>query len=181
MESRKANEDADPPPGWTHPHLRVGPSSIAGLGVFATSRIAAGEVIARLTGREVSTAQFRELLKDPPVDAITLDDDRHLVLPRKPRPLIAYGNHSCEPNTWWADAVTLVARTDIEAGDEVTNDYATSTGIDYELECRCGSALCRGTITGEDWRLPELQERYGEHWVPVLRRRQQRDARPPRG
>jgi hypothetical protein len=66
----------------------------------------------------------------------------------------------------------LVARRDIEAGEEVTSDYATSTGIDYALTCNCGAAICRGTITGDDWRLPELQQRYGEHWVPALLRRQ---------
>ena len=31
-------------------------------------------------------------------------------------------------------------------------------------------ALCRGEVTGEDWRRPELRERYGDHWVPALLR-----------
>jgi uncharacterized protein len=26
----------------------------------------------------------------------------------------------------------------------------------------------RGSVTGEDWQLGELRERYGEHWVPVV-------------
>jgi SET domain len=69
-----------------------------------------------------------------------------------------YGNHSCDPNLWWGDAYTLVARRPIAAGEEVTNDHATSTGIaSFAMDCACGPSLCRGVITGEDWRRPELQ------------------------
>jgi hypothetical protein len=94
------------------------------------------------------------------------------VLPATPRPVIAYGNHSCDPNTWWVDAVTLVARRDIRPGEEVTNDYGTSTGTDFEMVCSCGAAVCRGVVTGEDWRREDLQERYGDHWIPALLRKQ---------
>jgi hypothetical protein len=160
--------------GWTNPSLRVGPSRIAGDGLFATEPIPAGATIARLAGRVVTTVELRVLLAHPPVDTITLNEDRHLVLPAEPRAVVAYGNHSCDPNTWWDDAMTLVARRDIEAGEEVTSDYGTSTGIDYALTCNSGTPICRGTITGDDWRLRELQERYGRHWVPALLRRQKR-------
>jgi putative ABC transport system permease protein len=34
--------------------------------------------------------------------------------------------------------------------------------------CQCGSPLCRHEITSEDWRRPDLWERYGDHWVPAL-------------
>ncbi|WP_267900285.1 hypothetical protein [Kribbella turkmenica] len=36
----------------------------------------------------------------------------------------------------------------------------------------CGSALCCGVVTGEDWKRPELQARYGGHWIPALLRKQ---------
>lgn len=158
---------------WAHPELVVRESSIAGQGLFATAAIAAGEVVSVLAGRKVSTAELAELLKRPPVDTITLADDLHLVLPNDPRPVIAYGNHSCDPNAWWSDAVTLTARRDLAAGDELTSDYGTSTGVeDWQMNCSCGSALCRGVVTGADWRLPELQARYGERWIPELLARQ---------
>jgi hypothetical protein len=58
---------------------------------------------------------------------------------------------------------------DIATGEELTNDYATSTGGDeFTMPCGCGSPLCRGLVTGRDWQLPELQRSYGEHWVPAL-------------
>jgi len=49
-----------------------------------------------------------------------------------------------------------------------------------EMACNCRSSLCRGTVTGLDWQRPELQARYGEHWVPVLRERI-RSQRPDSG
>ncbi|HET6988287.1 MAG TPA: GNAT family N-acetyltransferase [Kribbella sp.] len=157
---------------WAHPALEVRESPVAGQGLFATQPIAQGTVVGQLSGRRVSTADLRELLKHPPVDTITIDDDEHLVLSNDPRPVIAYGNHSCDPNMWWIDAVTLEARRDIAVGDEVTSDYGTSTGVDFEMQCTCGSPLCRGVVTGEDWKQPELQDRYGDHWIPTLLRKQ---------
>lgn len=157
---------------WAHPTLEVRESPVAGKGLFATQPIAQGTVVGQLSGRRVSTAELRELLKHPPVDTITIDDDEHLVLSNDPRPVIAYGNHSCDPNMWWIDAVTLEARKDIAAGDEVTSDYGTSTGVDFEMQCTCGASLCRGVVTGEDWKQPELQSRYGDHWIPTLLRKQ---------
>ncbi|WP_272952579.1 SET domain-containing protein-lysine N-methyltransferase [Kribbella amoyensis] len=89
---------------------------------------------------------------------------------------MAYGNHSCDPNTWWVDAVTLTARRDIATGEEITSDYGTSTGTQYALDCRCGSPLCRGKVTGDDWQREELQQRYGDHWIPALLERQRKSA-----
>ena len=40
-----------------------------------------------------------------------------------------------------------------------------------EFECACGTSLCRGRVTGEDWRNPELWERYAGHFSPYLERR----------
>jgi uncharacterized protein len=122
----------------------------------------------------VTGGELRQLFSEaaqrpdhPYVDTITVGEDLHLVLPTgQPN---HYGNHSCDPNLWWANAYTLVARRPIGTGEEVTSDYATSTAVaGFAMACACGSSLCRGVITGEDWRLPELQARYGDHWVPVL-------------
>jgi len=85
---------------------------------------------------------------------------------------VAYGNHSCDPTLWHVDGYTLAARRDIDAGEEVTVDYATQTAESaFAMACRCGSRLCRGRVTGDDWRRADLQDRYGDHWVPALLRR----------
>ena len=73
---------------WSHQNLEIRESGIAGQGLFAKGPIKQGEIVSRLAGRKVNTAQLNELLKTPPVDSITLDDDEHLVLPTIPaRPL----------------------------------------------------------------------------------------------
>lgn len=36
------------------------------------------------------------------------------------------------------------------------------------MECRCGTASCRGTVDGRDWRRPELQERFGSYFSTYL-------------
>ena len=80
-------------------------------------------------------------------------------------------NHSCDPNLGWAGERTLVALRDIAAGDELTVDYATMTVAPWEMDCRCGSAGCRGVVTGDDWRRPDLQERYAGRFSPFINAR----------
>ncbi|WP_155373901.1 SET domain-containing protein [Catellatospora vulcania] len=157
---------------WLHADVEVGTSAIAGTGLFARRALPAGTVVSRLGGRLVSGARLRELFAEAAregryVDTVSVAEDVHLVLP--PRQPNGYGNHSCDPNLWWTDAYTLAARRDIAAGEEITNDYGTSTAVaDFRMACACGTALCRGVVTGDDWQLPDLRERYGEHWIPLL-------------
>jgi uncharacterized protein len=81
-------------------------------------------------------------------------------------------NHSCAPNAGLAGQMALVALRSIRAGEEVCYDYAMSDGSDYdEFACSCGTSMCRGKVTGRDWRLSELQERYEGHFSPYLHRR----------
>jgi uncharacterized protein len=162
------------PDCWLHPAVEVRRSAISGRGLFATAPIKAGTVVSRLGGRLVSAAQLRDLFaaaaRDPVhpyIDTIAVDAELHLVLP--PRRPNGYGNHSCDPNLWWVGPYELASRRDLVTGEELTNDYATSTfAPDFAMACSCGSALCRGSVTGDDWRRPDLRTRYGRHWVPAL-------------
>jgi hypothetical protein len=168
--------EIDPPEAdcWLHPDVEVRPSVIEGRGLFARAPTPAGTVVSRLGGRLVSGAWLREMLaaaaRDPSrpyVNTITVGADVHLVLP--PRRPNGYGNHSCDPNLWWVGPYELAARRDIAPGEELTNDYATSTAEPgFSLTCACGTRLCRGLVTGDDWRRPDLRQRYGHHWVPAL-------------
>jgi hypothetical protein len=70
---------------------------------------------------------------------------------------------------WWAVGFVWPARRYIGAGQEQTNDYATTTAeAGFLMRCSCASPPCRHVVTGDDWRRPELQARYGGHWVPAL-------------
>jgi uncharacterized protein len=83
-----------------------------------------------------------------------------------------YVNHSCTPNCGLAGNMLVVAVRDIAIGEELTFDYAMSDGGDYdEFDCLCGSAECRGVVTGRDWQLPELQLRYAGWFSPYLARK----------
>ena len=155
-----------PPPAadcWLHPDVEVRHSPIEGYGLFAAAPIPAGTVVSRIGGRLVSGAELRRLFADPDqsyVDTITVAEDTHLVLP--PRRDNGYGNHSCDPNLWWIGPYELAARRDLVPGEELTNDYATSTADPaFTMQCDCRAPLCRGTVTGDDWQRPELRERYG--------------------
>ena len=162
---------------WLRPELVVRPSHVAGLGLFTSIDLAPGTVVWRLGGRVVSRSEFEALVRAarsdpdaPYVDAVTLDSSHDLVLP--PGTLIHYGNHSCDPNAWWVDAVTVATRRRIRSGTEVTTDYAMSTDHpDFRMECSCRTPLCRGVITGNDWQLPSLQREYAGHWIPWIEQR----------
>ena len=40
-----------------------------------------------------------------------------------------------------------------------------------EVPCACGALDCRGTITGDDWRLPGVRAKYAGHFAPFINRR----------
>ena len=154
---------------WLHPDVEVRRSAIEGSGLFAVRPIPADTVVARLTGRVVSTAELRQLLDAATeyVDTIGIDDDRHLIL--EPGQPVHFGNHSCAPTIWHVDAHTLATRRDLAAGAELTVDYASqTTEPGFRMDCRCGTENCRRVITGDDWRTVDFEG----HAVPAVLRRQ---------
>ena len=69
-----------------------------------------------------------------------------------------------------------VASRDIEIGEEVCYDYAMSETPDsthMPFDCRCGTASCRGKITGLDCLLPALREKYGVSFSTLVQKLQQ--------
>lgn len=173
-----AVQPTSPPPGtWADDRVLVRPSPIEGRGLFAGEDIDAGTVVLRLGGRLVSPAELVALITAagddpdaPHVDTVTVHDDAHLVLP--PGTVAHFGNHSCDPALWWAGAYEVATRRPVAAGDELTLDYGTLSGADgLAMACRCGAPACRGQVTSDDWRRPELQERYAGHWTPALQGR----------
>jgi SET domain-containing protein len=162
------------------PDAEVRGSPIEGTGLFAVRPITHGTLIARLGGTSVTTTELHALFdrSDHYIDTIGVDEDQHLILPEG-NP-IHHGNHSCDPNLWWDGPFDLVARRDIEADEELTSDYATST-VDtaFSLDCRCGAENCRGTISAADSWEYALDRVYAGHVVPVVQ--QAIDARRSTG
>ncbi|MFD9541511.1 SET domain-containing protein [Streptomyces sp. NPDC060022] len=157
-----------PAASWLIPSAEIHSSPIAGQGLYATVPIPAGTAVMLLGGTLIDDAALVALT--PPYSSLTVEPGRHLLL--DPAHPVRYGNHSCDPTLWHIDATTLTARRRLEPGEELTVDYATHTGYEsWTMACRCGTPVCRGTVTGSDWRLPGLQRRYAGHWSPPLRDR----------
>ena len=164
------------PRSWINPKLVPGKSKIHGVGVLAGAPIARGEKLMEfgglpIRGKDVETELYRER------SVWIVDDDLFLALLKSdPLPSLDENlNHSCDANSWLDDTVTLAARRNIEAGEEITLDQGTWNFDEDEYvwdqeHCSCGSAHCRKTLTKSDWKLPELQERYAGHFHPFVQR-----------
>jgi hypothetical protein len=153
-----------------NPWISVTASAIHGRGVRAACAIPLGTRIIEYTGERITKAEAkrRELARlerarrggDASVYVFVLNRRYDLDgrVGRSPARLI---NHSCQPN---CDAqnlrgrIWIVARRDIEAGEELTFDYGFPLAEWSLHPCRCGSARCPGYIVSswQRWRLRKL-------------------------
>jgi L-amino acid N-acyltransferase YncA len=163
----------DAPLSYLSPKTAVRPSAIHGRGLFARESITKGEVVAIKGGHVLHVATWREIeqrlgpaeisIAEGFVIAPVRDEDRDGSM--------IFTNHSCDPNIGVQGQIVFVAMRDIESGEELTHDWATTDDDTYEITCNCGAATCRGRITGQDWRRPDLRERYGGYMSWYLQRK----------
>jgi len=154
---------------WLSPKATTKKSPIHNLGLFANALIRKGEVVAILGGTSLTDKEVdRKISHGERYDGVTLGRDVNLNIAPKDWPGI-YGNHSCDPNLWMKDEVTIVSRRDVQPDEELTTDYAMYTiSPKWSMDCTCASSLCRRVVTGNDWKLPDLQARYRGHFSPVV-------------
>ena len=136
-----------------------------GEGIFATRSFKTGETV--MVGR------IEKVLDGNYSHASQIGENKYVLHAGS----ISKVNHSCDPNMWMADAYTLITSRDIKSGEELTADYAlweADESYVSKWKCKCGSPLCRGRVTGVDWKKPDLQNRYKEHFSPLLNKRIQR-------
>jgi uncharacterized protein len=156
---------------WWMDGLHVGTSLIHGQGVFTSRSIEAGAAVIRWGGTVFTGADLRAGRVQQHT-YVGIGRDLYLGNPKDGEPgLDDFMNHSCNGNLWMSDEVTLIARHDVLAGQELTADYALWLNLpDYRMKtpCNCGSELCRHVITGLDWQLPALQGRYVGHFSPFI-------------
>jgi SET domain-containing protein len=167
------------PQTWKDPRIEFKNSRIGGIGMFAREPIKKGETVCTVGGTALTDSEFVAFQSTHPLYSfIQIDENLYLVEDiEASRSLEASMNHSCDSNAWMDDEVTLVARRDIEPGEEVTVDYAlftTQSNWMLDARCRCGSPDCRRIITGDDWRREDVQERYRNHFSPFINRRIER-------
>jgi uncharacterized protein len=140
-----------------------------GNGVYAQKPIKKGELIVIFGGVVYEWDDFIHLPERDRSLCIQVEE-RHFLVPR-PAGEGDFVNHSCAPNAGLSGQIGVVAMRDIEVGEEVCFDYAMSDTMPYdEFECGCGAMNCRGTISGNDWKSPELQKRYAGYFAPHVQR-----------
>ena len=156
---------------YLSPKIEVRDADRKGLGLFATSPIAGGETLAGWGGDVMTRVEFDRLSDHRRTHALQIDEDLYMVGPDNPDPA-DLANHSCEPNAGVVGNILLVAMSEILPGEEVCFDYAMADTDDYdEFVCECGALTCRRLVTGGDWRIPELQQRYRGFMSSYIERR----------
>ncbi|MGH6865547.1 MAG: SET domain-containing protein [Methyloceanibacter sp.] len=142
-----------------------------GKSVVARRVIESGELIGVWSGRIVAPDALDSLSEEIRRHTVQIEERLYLASLTADEPP-DFINHSCEPNAGLDGQVVLVALRRILPGEEVTIDYAMCDGSTYDqFDCACGSRICRGKVTGDDWRDPILWERYAGHFSPYLQRR----------
>lgn len=134
-----------------------------GRGIFASAPLARGEIAVVANGALYEVSEWMRLPESQRALGYDVGSGQ-VMCPANFDELSLdwYMNHSCDPNVGCAgDFKTLVCMREVASGEELTMDYAMTDESDWwRMPCACGSELCRGLITGGDWRRPELQERY---------------------
>jgi SET domain-containing protein len=158
-----------PTESWLNPKIEIRPSAIDGKGMFAVQPIKEGETIL-VWGGEYTDKDTALRARAEGKLILQWDDNLYSVEERGADPGY-FINHSCDSNTWMNGPRTLIAKREITSGDEVTADYAlweVKETYVSQWQCRCGTSTCRGRVTGNDWRLPEVQVRYRGHFSPLI-------------
>ena len=156
---------------WLSPLAACRPAGAKGMGIFALADIPAGTTVAGFGGNVVDRSELDAQPEEIRTHALQIDDDL-FIAGELPFDDADFVNHSCDPNCGIVGSVLLVTMRDVEAGEELCFDYAMTDSDDYDtFACTCGTERCRGVVTGDDWKQPELRDRYaGWHSTYLARR-----------
>ena len=142
-----------------------------GMGVFAQMPIDKGELLVLWGGRIIDESELDLMMPDFSQRVLQIEEGLYLLASEALEPADRF-NHSCNPNAGFSGQIGLVAMREIVPGEEVCFDYAMCDGTPYdEFICSCDAPNCRGEVTGQDWKRPELRERYAGYYSPYLQRR----------
>lgn len=155
------------------PKTIVQTSPIHGRGLFAREFIAKGEIVAIKGGYIFDVATLPDVEKRlgpaeiPVADGFCIGP---LTESERDGGMI-FSNHSCHPTIGIQGQIVFIALRDIQPGEELTHDWATTDDDTYEMPCNCGAQHCRGIITGQDWRRQDLQAKYRGYMAWYLQRK----------
>lgn len=160
---------------WDSPKLEFYTSAACGTGVRARETIFRGESVGIFGGHVVPLSERGALPAGLAHFYFQVSDGlilTHTSPAQVRRSKIEFINHSCEPNVGFNGQIELLAMMDISAGAPVTFDYALCTSeSEFKMKCFCGLSDCRKFVTGNDWKIFELQQKYEGYFQPYLIRK----------
>ncbi len=143
-----------------HPHteLRFINDDI-GFGVFATQFIPAGAITFVKDHLDVNVG-LKKYQKLTPLEKEIVD--KYSYIEKNGNRVVSwdhgkYVNHCCSPNTINTGYGFEIAIRDIQASEEMTDDYGLFN-VDYPMTVNCGKEGCRRTVRASDL------DRYSEVW-----------------
>ena len=154
------------------PKVKIRDSKKSGKGLFAVKDINKDEIIADYSGglgEYVNGKKAGELYEKGWDHMIQVDEDLFFAATKEGDFEDAdFINHSCNASCGIKDKLKIVAMRDIKPGEEITIDYAMMESSDYSFKCNCGSGNCRKIVTGNDWKIKELQDKYVGYFSDYL-------------
>ena len=150
------------PASYLSPKTRIRKSPIHGRGLFASRPIRKDEIVAIKGGHILDRPTLSKVRRRIAAAYIQIDELFYIGALRSAEVALnkIFINHSCEPNLGIRGQITFVARRAIKAGEELTYDWAMEEDALALTRCACGARRCRGTLTGQDWKIASLQKRY---------------------
>ena len=126
------------------PPCRIGRSR-TGLGLFATTPITRGALIAEYIGPRIPTTEARRRERERGARYMFEIDNRWTIDGSARSNIARYANHACKPNAEAIDdqgRIFLRARRRIDSGEEITYDYGRSYFELFLAQGRCRCASC---------------------------------------
>lgn len=137
-------------------------SKIHRFGIFAKETIEFGELISIWGGYILTAEEVKKLPKTIRMYEYPVQIYKGFFLgPKKMEEIddAERFNHSCVPNAGVKGQNILIARQNIQRGEEVCFDYETTDTQDMNFICQCNTVLCRKIINGNAWKDEEFQKK----------------------
>ena len=133
--------------------VRVGPSRIAGQGLFAAQDIPQGTRIIAYIGEKIANQESARRRAEGNAYIFHLNY-RYAIDGKTLANTARYINHSCEPNCTvekTPDTLWIVAVRDITAGEELSYNYGYESKHYQDNPCNCGATHCCGYILAQQY------------------------------